>query len=119
MPRPRKCRYIKGCPCVPSFKPTGRKVCDCAKINLEADELETVKLIDVEGLDQEGAAQKMQVSRITVQRIYKTARRKIADALVNGKVINFEKVGEENATTRWNGSAGNGTTNRSRLRAMR
>jgi len=90
MARLKKCRCVEGCPCVPSFRPTGRKVCDCTKTYLEADELETLKLIDVDGLDQEGAAQKMEVSRITVQRIYKSARRKVADALVNGKIINFK-----------------------------
>lgn len=53
--------------------------------------METIKLIDFDGLDQEQTAQKMQVSRPTVQRIYKSARSKIADALVNGKMINFER----------------------------
>lgn len=91
MARNKKCRCVEHCPCVPSFRPTGRKVCECSKNNLAPDELETIKLIDVDGLDQEGAAKKMKVSRVTVQRIYKSARAKIADCLINGKIINFER----------------------------
>jgi len=55
------------------------------------DELEAVKLCDLDGLTQEEAGQKMGVSRGTVQRIITTARKKIADALLNGKIIVFEE----------------------------
>ncbi len=66
-------------------------------VTLFADELEAFRLIDYKGLDQEGAAKQMQVSRITVQRIYKSARRKIAKAFIEGKairMINFKKGGD-------------------------
>jgi len=58
---------------------------------LSPEEAETIRLIDVEGLDQLGAAKKLEISRITVQRIYKSARRKIADAIVNAKAIKIEQ----------------------------
>ena len=44
----------------------------------------------VEGLQQEQAAAQMGVARTTVQAIYNTARRKIADCLVNGRVLRIE-----------------------------
>ncbi len=91
MARNKKCRCVNHCPCATSFKPTGINKCTCGLIELQSDEMETIKLVDFDGLDQEQTAQKMQVSRPTVQRIYKSARSKIADALVNGKIINFER----------------------------
>ena len=51
------------------------------------DEYEVVRLLDYEGLSQEQCAEKMAVSRPTVTRMYEDARRKIADALVNGRDI--------------------------------
>jgi predicted DNA-binding protein (UPF0251 family) len=91
MSRPKKARCINCCPIANHFRPTGLRKSSACPVNLETDELEVIKLIDVDGLDQEGTAQKMQVSRVTVQRIYKTARQKIADALINGKIINIRK----------------------------
>jgi len=59
-------------------------------IRLSADEVEAIRLIDVEGLDQNGAAENIRVSRITIQRIYKSARRKIADAIIHARAIKIE-----------------------------
>lgn len=89
--RPKKPRCTACCPIANHFRPSGHSKSSTCPVNLETDELEVIKLIDVDGFDQEGAAQKMQVSRVTVQRIYKAARQKIADALVNGKIINIGK----------------------------
>jgi len=69
------------------FKPRGIPMRALDLVVLEPDEVEAFRLIDHKGLDQEGAAKEMKVSRITVQRIYKRARRKIAQALVEGKAI--------------------------------
>ena len=60
------------------------------EIILNPDEIEVIRLIDVEELDQAGAAEKLGVSRITIQRIYKSARRKIAKALIEGKALRFD-----------------------------
>ncbi len=54
---------------------------------LNPDEIELIRLIDLEGLLQEEAAEKLGVSRKTAWRDLHEARRKIADALVNGKGI--------------------------------
>jgi len=54
------------------------------------DEYETLRLIDLEGLKQEECALRMNIARTTVQGIYNTARKKIAESLVNGKVLRIE-----------------------------
>jgi hypothetical protein len=56
-------------------------------IVLKPDEIELIRLIDLEGLEQEEAAERMGVSRKTAWRDLHEARRKITDALVNGKGI--------------------------------
>ena len=52
---------------------------------MELDEYECIRLIDLEGLTQEQCAAQMLVTRTTVTAIYESARKKLADALVNGK----------------------------------
>ena len=54
------------------------------------DEFESLRLADLEGLYQEEASARMKVSRSTFSRIVETARRKVADALVHGKVLGIE-----------------------------
>jgi predicted DNA-binding protein (UPF0251 family) len=54
------------------------------------DEFESLRLADLEGLYQEAASARMKVSRSTFSRIVETARRKVADALVHGKVLVIE-----------------------------
>jgi len=52
---------------------------------MSLDEFETIRLLDFEGLTQEQCAERMGVARTTVTAIYESARRKTAEALVNGK----------------------------------
>jgi predicted DNA-binding protein (UPF0251 family)/predicted Fe-Mo cluster-binding NifX family protein len=54
-------------------------------IQLQADELEALRLMDLEGLYQEQCAEHMGVSRTTLSRTLSEARRKVADALLHGK----------------------------------
>ena len=54
------------------------------------EETEAIRLKDIEDLDQAACAERMNVSRPTVQRILESARKKIADALLNGKAIKIE-----------------------------
>ena len=58
---------------------------------LTLDGLEALRLADLEGLYQEEAAIRMGVSRATFARTLAAARRALADALVNGKAIEFEE----------------------------
>lgn len=60
------------------------------RINMTVDEYETIRLIDHEGFTQEECAKQMNIARSTVQGIYIEARKKLADSLVNGKVLLIE-----------------------------
>ncbi|MFA5394677.1 MAG: DUF134 domain-containing protein [Methanogenium sp.] len=56
-------------------------------VTLLPEELEAFRLVDGEGLDQEAAAERMQISRRTLWRDIHTARKKVVDALSEGKII--------------------------------
>jgi uncharacterized protein len=72
------------------FKPKGIPMCSLAQVQLTFDELEAIRLNDWEGLGQTASARKMQISQPTVNRILSSARKKVADALVNGKSLKIE-----------------------------
>lgn len=85
MPRLQKKRRVCCLPTHDTFEPC--HAANQGRIHLRVDEYEAVRLIDLEQLTQEECAEQMGISRTTVQGIYKNARRKIADALVNGKSL--------------------------------
>lgn len=87
MPRPKRCRRICGYPEFWSFAPEEREDGEqsAEAILLTLDEYEAIRLIDLERMSQEQCAQEMDVARTTVTAIYEGARRKLADALVNGR----------------------------------
>lgn len=87
MARPTKWRKIENIPTIPYFVPSNIDINEIPKNVLLVEELEAIRLKDLEGLEQEKCAERMQVSRPTFQRILLSAREKIADSLVNGKVI--------------------------------
>ena len=89
MARPRKCRRVCGMPRTNSFAPMGSQLCE-ERIIMAVDEYETIRLIDLAGYTQEECAAQMGIARTTVQGIYNDARRKLADALVNGKMLFIE-----------------------------
>lgn len=88
MPRPVKCRKVCRLPRNNEFIPA-RGSCRTA-ITLTVDEYECIRLIDHEGFSQEECAGYMQVARTTVQQIYNTARKKIAEVLVEGAGLRIE-----------------------------
>lgn len=88
MPRPKKCRKVCHFPKALAFIPTLSAEEDA--IVLTVDEYETLRLIDREGLSQELCGEHMQIARTTVQLIYTTARRKLADALVEGRALRID-----------------------------
>jgi predicted DNA-binding protein (UPF0251 family) len=57
---------------------------------MTVDEYEAIRLIDLEGFTQQECAQQMNVARTTIQGIYAEARKKLAESLVNGKVLLIE-----------------------------
>ena len=90
MARKRKPRQIGFIPEVTYFKPQGIPLSLTRMACLTIDELEAVRLVDLKQLEQIEAAQKMNISQPTLQRILKTAHKKIAGALVEGKAIKVE-----------------------------
>jgi predicted DNA-binding protein (UPF0251 family) len=90
MPRPRRFRWVRAQPSSTYFKPRGVPLAALEEAVLTVDEHEAIRLADLEGLQQEEAAERMNVSRATFGRIVASARRKIADALVNAKAIRVE-----------------------------
>ena len=74
---------MPGCLC---FGPSGGP----AQIALTLDEFEALRLADFEALYQEQAASRMNVSRQTFGRIVELARKKVAQALIEGKTLSIE-----------------------------
>ena len=83
MPRPFRCRRIEQLPVYRSFSPDD--ITATESIRMTVDEFEALRLLDDEGLTQEACASRMNIARTTVTAIYDSARKKVADALVNGK----------------------------------
>jgi uncharacterized protein len=90
MARPFSCRRVSGEPPSKFFKPQGVPMVVLEVLTMTVDEFESVRLADLEGLYQENAAEQMGVSRQTFGRIVESARRKIADALANGKALEIK-----------------------------
>ena len=90
MPRPKKNRKISHPPLMQGFKPFGIPRNRLGAVTLLYDEYEAIRLLDYEGLNQDQAAERMNVSRPTLTRIYEQARKIIAQALVEGQMINIE-----------------------------
>ena len=90
MPRPPKERRVGHIPDVKYFKPAGIPARDLEEVVLTMEEVEAIRLKDQEELTQQEAADKMHVSRATFQRVLKEARKKIADAMIDGMAIRFE-----------------------------
>lgn len=89
MPRPTKCRRVCHYPHTLAFSPVsggGEK----PPVVLTVDEYETLRLIDREGMSQEQCSESMQIARTTVQKIYGSARKKLADVLVDGLPLRIE-----------------------------
>ncbi len=87
MGRPEKLRKV-GCAAEGrGFKPIGRPVRELEVEPLRLDELEALRLADLEGLYQETAAARMDVSRPTFARILARARKAVATALIEGKLL--------------------------------
>jgi len=99
-PRPKKMRN-----CCPSrqpedlvYKPAGTPMSKLEILSLAVDELEAISLCDREGMTQQQAGEVMGISRGTVQRLVTSGRKKIVDAILDGKALEIhilEDAGEE------------------------
>lgn len=87
MARPKKCRRICSLPEANEFAPKG---ISNGEINVTLDEYEVIRQIDNLGLTHEECAKQMEVARTTITTIYDNARKKIADAMINCKVIKVD-----------------------------
>lgn len=89
MPRPRKCRKVCRLPRTNEFVPVDGSN-EHTAIIMTVDEYETIRLVDKQGFSQEECGSYMKIARTTVQQIYTSARKKIADALVDGVPLKIE-----------------------------
>jgi predicted DNA-binding protein (UPF0251 family) len=90
MPRPRMKRTIGAPPVMEGFKPFGVPMNELEPVVLLFEEYESMRLADYDGLNHEQASERMNVSRATFTRIYEQARRSIAKAFIECKVIIIE-----------------------------
>jgi len=90
MSRPVKLRYVAQLPSTGFFRPMGIPASSLQEVRLSLEEAESIRLKDLEGLEQEECAERMHISRPTFHRILESARRKLGDALINGKAIQIE-----------------------------
>ncbi|MCD6172629.1 MAG: DUF134 domain-containing protein [Sulfurimonas sp.] len=90
MGRRRKNRNIDADHTEVCFKPCGVERKSLEMIVIYEDEMEAIRLADLESLYQQECADKMQISRTTFSRLVESARKKIADALVNQKAIRVQ-----------------------------
>jgi predicted DNA-binding protein (UPF0251 family) len=88
--RPKKSRCIGCLPNTCYFKPKGIPLIELEEVCLSLDELEAIRLADFQGRYHEEAARQMKVSRATFGRIVNDARKKIAEALTQGKALRIE-----------------------------
>lgn len=99
MARPKCCRRVAAPPRCRAFGPAGLPPGSRAggaggsrsgEVVMTLDELEAIRLADLAGLYQQQAAEQMNVSRQTFGRIVQDARRKLAEALIEGKALRIE-----------------------------
>lgn len=89
MPRPCKKRRVCAKPACAEFGPQGQEV-KSEMILMSLDEYECIRLMDYEGFTQEQCALQMEVARTTVQAIYSSARKKMAECLVEGRDLRID-----------------------------
>ena len=89
MSRPKRIRRVNNPPHFRGFKPIGLLE-ENTPVIINFEEYEAIRLSDFELNGQVEAAQIMGISRPTFARIYESARRKVAQAFVQGKAMVFE-----------------------------
>ena len=95
MPRPIKPRRVRFDPKAVYFKPRAIPLSMLDEVELGVDELEALRLCDFLGIEQEIAAKKMGISQSTLSRILISARKKVAEALIEGKAIKIKNLNKK------------------------
>jgi predicted DNA-binding protein (UPF0251 family) len=85
-----KCRRIVYIPEVTYFKPVGTSLCILDGVRLLVGEVEAIRRKDLGGLRPEECAHRISISRPTFHPVLGSVRSKLADTLLNGKVIRIE-----------------------------
>lgn len=91
MARPIKPRRVSFNPNVVYFKPRAVPLSMLEEVDLSLDELEALRLCDLRNLEQTEAAKRMKISQSTLSRILISARKKVTEALIEGKAIKIRK----------------------------
>ena len=90
MPRPQENRIVHQPPLFSEFKPIGIRAQNIDRVSLSLDEFEAIRLADYNGLSHAEAAEEMEISRPTFSRLIEKARKKIAEFLLQGKMLTIE-----------------------------
>lgn len=85
MPRPSKCKRLSSRPKYKDFYTANAN--NEQNVVMTMEEYECIKLIDYQNMTQSECANSMQVSRTTITNLYDSARKKLADYLINGKCL--------------------------------
>lgn len=87
MSRPRRFRRILKDPKIRCFKPEAEELNELLPIEINIDEFEAIRLRDYLNIQQKKSAELMGISQPTFHRILVSARKKISEALIEGKSI--------------------------------
>jgi len=87
MPRRKKRRMVSAPPVYSSFKPIGVRRNEIHRVSLDLDEFEAIRLADYMSMDHSEASDEMEISRSTFSRLIETARKKIAQFIIEGKEL--------------------------------
>ncbi len=87
--RPKKKKIVQAQPGVDHFSPGGRPGRPEESL-LSVEEYEAIRLHDYINLQQKDAAVMMGISQQSFSRLVRDGRRKVADALVNAKILRIE-----------------------------
>ena len=91
--RPLKEILIEDYPKITKFIPEP-KYSD-KELELSLGEFEAIRLVDYEGLNQEEAGELMNVSRGTIWRLLNSGRKKIIEAILQGKTLFIENISQK------------------------
>lgn len=90
MGKPKKEKKVESEPIAVYFKPIGTSKIATEEVILNMEEFEAIRLKDFMSLEQKKAAKCMKISQPTFHRLLLSARKKIGEAIVQGKGIRIE-----------------------------